>query len=99
MHEDLNDVEALDDVDLPADDDFEADAATDDASTDDGFDGEPVGPEPTGWTPSEPTGLDTVDEALASLIELDGLPTAEHVPVYEAVHRSLQDALADLDGS
>ncbi len=33
------------------------------------------------------------------MLELDHLPTGEHVAYYEAAHRRLQDALADLDGS
>ncbi|MGN6332621.1 MAG: hypothetical protein ACTHOD_13350 [Motilibacteraceae bacterium] len=40
-----------------------------------------------------PTGDEQVDSALARLPELDRLATAEHVPVYEDVHRSLQEAL------
>jgi hypothetical protein len=38
-----------------------------------------------------------VDRALALLDGLDGLPVAEHVEVFDQVHRSLQDALATLD--
>jgi propanediol dehydratase small subunit len=47
----------------------------------------------------EPTGVQTVDAAVERLAELDALPTSEHVAVYDAVHRQLQDALADLDGA
>lgn len=47
----------------------------------------------------EPTGVRTVDAAVERLAELDALPTSEHVAVYDAVHRQLQDALADLDGA
>jgi len=36
-----------------------------------------------------------VAEALASL---DDRPLAEHVEVFDGVHRTLQDALASLDG-
>jgi hypothetical protein len=50
------------------------------------------------WSLPEPTGVDDVDEALAVLADLDGLPTAEHVAVYDTVHKQLQDSLADLDG-
>jgi hypothetical protein len=50
------------------------------------------------WTPPEPTGVPAVDAALEKLKELGGLPTGEHVAVYDEVHRLLQDALADLDG-
>ena len=51
------------------------------------------------WEAPEPTGVQAVDDALTPLRELDDLPTAEHVPYYEAAHRQLQDALADLDGA
>jgi hypothetical protein len=46
-----------------------------------------------------PTGVPTVDSAVERLTELDGLGTGEHVAIYDAVHRQLQDALADLDGA
>ncbi|HEY0871116.1 MAG TPA: hypothetical protein VGD55_12005 [Acidothermaceae bacterium] len=46
-----------------------------------------------------PTGVPSVDVAVERLAELDALPTSEHVAVYDAVHRQLQDALADLDGA
>lgn len=73
---------------------------TDDEVLDDAVD-EPAAPGggPSGWRAPEPTGVQAVDDALAPLLELDYLPTAEHVPYYEAAHRQLQDALADLDGS
>ncbi|MGH8890118.1 MAG: hypothetical protein ACRDV3_10250 [Acidothermaceae bacterium] len=54
---------------------------------------------PTGWQPPESTAVPAVDEAVATLTELDSLPTAEHVAYYELAHRQLQDALADLDGA
>lgn len=38
-----------------------------------------------------------VDRAVALLDQLDERPVAEHVEVFDAVHRSLQDALATLD--
>ena len=38
-----------------------------------------------------------VDVALALLDGLDDTPVAEHVEVFDQVHRSLQDALATLD--
>ena len=38
-----------------------------------------------------------VDRAVALLGALDERPVAEHVEVFDAVHRSLQDALATLD--
>ncbi len=51
------------------------------------------------------TGADTVaagepPAVVAALSRLDGLedrPTAEHVEVFDEVHRLLQDALATLD--
>jgi hypothetical protein len=43
------------------------------------------------------TGDPRVDDALARLGELPELPVAEHLSVYEDVHRRLHDALADLD--
>jgi len=56
---------------------------------------------PDGQTDSGPvtTGNPRVDAALARLGELDALPTVEQVPVLEDIHRRLQDALAELDGS
>lgn len=45
-----------------------------------------------------PTGDPRTDAAVARIAELDGLPTAGHVEVYEDIHRRLQDALTDLDG-
>ena len=44
------------------------------------------------------TGQPRVDEALARLVDLDGRAVADHVEIYEDVHRRLQEALADLDG-
>ncbi|MCW2567824.1 MAG: hypothetical protein JWN54_1921 [Mycobacterium sp.] len=45
------------------------------------------------------TGDPRVDAALARLDRLDGLPVAEHVGEYDAVHRALQDALTAIDES
>ena len=39
----------------------------------------------------------TVEAALALLDGLDERPVSDHVEVFDAVHRSLQDALAALD--
>ena len=39
-----------------------------------------------------------VDAALAELANTTGRPAAEHVEVFEDVHRRLQDSLASLDG-
>jgi hypothetical protein len=55
-------------------------------------------PEPEPWLRPELTGVAGVDEATALLAELDALPTADQVAVYDKVHRQLQDSLADLDG-
>ena len=38
-----------------------------------------------------------VDLALARLDGIEDTPVSEHVEVFDAVHRSLQDALATLD--
>jgi len=38
-----------------------------------------------------------VDEALADLDELAGLPVTEHPPVFERVHRKLREVLGELD--
>ena len=38
-----------------------------------------------------------VEEGLALLDQLEDRPVNEHVEVFDAVHRSLQDALATLD--
>jgi hypothetical protein len=51
------------------------------------------------WALPDATGVSSVDAAMAELARLDELPTSEHVAVYEGLHRQLQDALADLDGS
>lgn len=51
----------------------------------------PEHPEP------EPTGHPQVDRLLERLCELDEVPTADHVTVYDEIHRGLQDVLADLD--
>jgi hypothetical protein len=39
-----------------------------------------------------------VDAALARLADTHGRPAAEHVEVFEDVHRRLQDTLGSLDG-
>ena len=45
----------------------------------------------------EVTGNAEVDAAVERLADADGLATAEHVEVYEDVHRGLRDALTALD--
>ncbi|MGN6244115.1 MAG: hypothetical protein ACTHQ3_10665 [Motilibacteraceae bacterium] len=76
-------------IDAPIDQQGEADLL-DAADPHDGSD--------AGRTEVIPTGEDRVDAALERLPELDRLPTAEHVAVYEEVHRSLQDALGAAAG-
>ncbi|HEX6326120.1 MAG TPA: hypothetical protein VFZ72_06080 [Jiangellaceae bacterium] len=60
-------------------------------------------PAPAGETaPAAPaadsTGDDRVDQALSRLAELDAAPVHEHAAVVEAIHRSLQDTLAEDEG-
>ena len=43
------------------------------------------------------TGDARVDDAVARLDDLPGLPLAEHLAVYEYVHERLTEALGDLD--
>ena len=43
------------------------------------------------------TGESRVDEALAKLDELAGLPVTEHPPVFDQVHRRLREVLGELD--
>ena len=45
----------------------------------------------------EITGDARVDAATARLEEVPDLPTADHVAVYDDVHRRLQDALSDAE--
>jgi hypothetical protein len=41
------------------------------------------------------TGHPVVDEVLASLVDLDGRPAAEHVAVFESAQDRLREALSD----
>ena len=41
------------------------------------------------------TGHPLVDEVLASLDDLEHQPVADHVPVFEAAHLRLREALSD----
>ena len=43
------------------------------------------------------TGESRVDEALAKLDELAGLPVTEHPAVFDQVHRRLREVLGELD--
>lgn len=75
--------------------------------------GPPPGPKPgpsptSGVSPTPGVAGPSVDadaaaaqvaSVLAGLDDLDERPVAEHVAVYEAVHRTLQDTLAAVDGS
>jgi hypothetical protein len=49
--------------------------------------------------PAAPAEAVDVEAITAQLDALDELPVSEHVAVFEAVHRSLQDTLAAVDGS
>jgi hypothetical protein len=40
-----------------------------------------------------------VDEAMAALADLDDVPVAEHVERFDAVHRTLAEALSTIDGA
>jgi hypothetical protein len=45
--------------------------------------------------PQESGGLDVVDTVAGMLEQLDHLPVAEHVAVFERAHESLRGALSD----
>lgn len=47
---------------------------------------------------STPAAVDDLAAAVAALGELDGLPVAEHVARYDALHGELSEALAAIDG-
>ena len=47
--------------------------------------------------PRVSTGDPRVDDAVARLDDLAGLPVAEHLAVFEYVHERLTEALGDLD--
>lgn len=84
-------------VDEPIDELIEDDLIEDEPAPDAALDPAELGP--LRWELPGPTGVAAVDDAVAPLAELDDLPTGEHVAYYEAVHRRLQDALADLDSA
>lgn len=48
--------------------------------------------------PWVPTGDIRVDTAVELVADLAGMPTADHLAVFEDVHRRLQDTLADASG-
>lgn len=64
---------------------------------------EPVGEPAAGAAPpaaaAPRTGHAEVDAALARLPELEDLPAADHVAVFDDVHGRLERALAELDES
>ncbi len=55
----------------------------------------PQAPDQPGRRPA--TGDPRVDEAVARLDDLAGLPVTEHPAVFEHVHQQLAEALGDLD--
>ena len=57
----------------------------------------PVEPEPTETSPPA-SGDPRVDAAMRRAAELAGTSPTEHVEIYEDVHRSLQEVLADASG-
>jgi hypothetical protein len=60
--------------------------------------GESAGPgAPVVPRPRPTTGDARVDDAVARLDDLAGLPIAEHLAVFEYVHERLTEALGDLD--
>ncbi len=100
-HTDHADVEPATDHHLDVSD--HSDGA-DVADHSDGGDGAADAPDPAGAPADEPVGTlergdDVADPRIAAAVaRLDALgdsPPAEHVEVYEDVHRVLQDALAD----
>jgi hypothetical protein len=56
------------------------------------------GPQPAAVPEPPVTGDAAVDEAVAAVDGVLTLPADEQPPVYEAVHRALQDRLADVEG-
>lgn len=45
------------------------------------------------------TGDSRVDGAIADLDRLDGMPAAEHVPVFEQLHDTLSQVLSEIDSA
>jgi hypothetical protein len=52
---------------------------------------------PGSVSPAPSTGDPRVDDAVARLDDLAGLPITEHLAVFEYVHERLTEALGDLD--
>ena len=84
-----------DDHETPAQDVPEADSGTE-SPADSEVDADPD-PDLSAAAPTrvEHTGNPVVDSVLDSLEELDRLPPAEHVAVFEAAHERLRGALSD----
>ena len=99
VDEESTDDFVADDVDAGGDLVAEDVSGESDHHTGSDIDGEFAAPEPGAWARPAATGVASVDAAVDELARLDELPTSEHVAVYEGLHRQLQDALADLDGS
>ena len=60
--------------------------------------GRPAAPQRPMMPRAQPsTGDPRVDDAVARLDDLAGLPVAEHLAVFEYVHERLTEALGDLD--
>jgi hypothetical protein len=55
------------------------------------------GPSPSAGADAEST-VAAVQASAAELDRLDGLPVAEHVARYDALHGTLSEALAAIDG-
>ena len=71
-------------------------------STEDAGGTEDAGTPAAPWRPVVPrarpaTGDPRVDDAVARLDDLAGLPLAEHLAVFEYVHERLTEALGDLE--
>jgi hypothetical protein len=56
---------------------------------------------PGSTRPARPdsTGNDRVDQAVAALGRLDGLPPGEHVAVFTGVHATLREVLSEIDSA
>jgi hypothetical protein len=53
----------------------------------------------TPWEPAGPTGDEQVDDAVAPLGRLAGLPVEDHVAVLEEMHGRLRDVLSEMDAA
>ena len=91
--EDDSDEDDSDEDDSDEDDEDVSESLVDETSIE-------VTSQPSGITlPTLPiTGEPRVDDALARLGDLAGMPVSEHAEVFEDVHRRLHGTLADLAG-